>query len=294
MGKMIKNLWETVIKPVLQRLVENLKKIWDTLKPALENLWKLFKALWDIIMVLINVIVDLLGPAVQVLATLFIDVFGTAIQWIIGVLDALITILGGIADFIAGILTGDINRALKGLGNVFVGFINGILTLIEGAVNFVIMIINSVLGLILGAIKGLYNVLAGVIQGIAKVVGINLNIKWTSAIPQIPLLKIGKVQTFENGGYPNRGMFLMNEGSSAEMLGNINGRTAVVNNEEIAEALARALTPLLGTVVTAIEDVAATDRPLVLNVDSRDIARANSAGTQKLGSSQLGGVFANV
>lgn len=101
-------------------------------------------------------------------------------------------------------------------------------------------------------------------------------------------------QSYANGGYPSQGMFLMNEGSSAEMLGTINGRTAVVNNEEISSALAQAMTPLLNNVVSAVQNIAANDRPIVLNVDSRQMARANQKGSQKLGYNQIGGEFANV
>ena len=86
----------------------------------------------------------------------------------------------------------------------------------------------------------------------------------------------------------------MNDGNSAEMFGSINGKTAVVNNQEIASALAQALMPMLGSVVTAVENVAANDRPIILNVDSRQMARANQKGSQKLGYNQIGGEFANV
>ena len=101
-------------------------------------------------------------------------------------------------------------------------------------------------------------------------------------------------QGYANGGYPSKGLFLMNEGNSAEMVGSIGGKTAVVNNEQIASALAQALAPMLGSVVTAVENVAANDRPIVLNVDSRQMARANQKGSQKLGYNQIGGEFANV
>ena len=101
-------------------------------------------------------------------------------------------------------------------------------------------------------------------------------------------------KNYASGGYPNKGMFVMNEGSSTEMLGSINGRTAVVNNNEIASALAQALAPMLGSVVTAVENVASNDRPIILNVDSRQVARTNTIGNQKLGYNQIGGEFANV
>ena len=102
------------------------------------------------------------------------------------------------------------------------------------------------------------------------------------------------VKACANGGYPSRGLFVMNDGNSAEMFGSINGKAAVVNNQEIASALAQAMTPLLGSVVNAVENVAASDRPIILNVDSRQMARANQKGSQKLGYNQIGGEFANV
>lgn len=101
-------------------------------------------------------------------------------------------------------------------------------------------------------------------------------------------------KTYANGGYPSKGLFVMNDGNSAEMFGSINGKSAVVNNQEIASALAQAMTPLLGSVVSAVENVAASDRPIILNVDSRQMARANQKGSQKLGYNQIGGEFANV
>lgn len=102
------------------------------------------------------------------------------------------------------------------------------------------------------------------------------------------------VKSYAKGGYPDKGLFVMNEGSSAEMFGTINGKSAVVNNQEIASALASALVPMLDSVVMAVENVAANDRPIVLNVDSRQMARANKTGSQKLGYNQIGGEFANV
>jgi hypothetical protein len=104
----------------------------------------------------------------------------------------------------------------------------------------------------------------------------------------------GTAPRFANGGYPSKGVFLMNEGNSAEMLGTINGRTAVANNDQIAGALANALAPLLGSVVSAVENVAGSDRPIVLYADSREIARASQKGSKKLGYNPIGGEFANV
>lgn len=52
------------------------------------------------------------------------------------------------------------------------------------------------------------------------------------------------------GGFPAvRGTFVYNEGNNAELLGSINGRTAVVNNEQIISAVSSGVANAVGTVL---------------------------------------------
>lgn len=293
-GNAVKNAWNDIVKPSFIALAQTLSRIWEKLQPALVHLWELLKGLWDIIEIIIKVIVDLFAPAVGMLASAFIDILGGALEFIIDMLDGLITILGGIIDFIAGVFTGDLDRCMKGIGNVIIGFVNLIIGGVEAGINLIISLVNSALGVLLGAIKGVWNTIAGVIETIGKVIGLDFNIHIKGDILKIPKITIPRVPTFANGGYPSKGVFLMNEGNSAEMLGTINGRTAVANNDQIAGALANALAPLLGSVVSAVENVAGSDRPIVLYADSREIARASQKGSKKLGYNPIGGEFANV
>ena len=239
---------------------------------------------------MIAFILPLIEGAVNIIA----DVIETAVAFIGGVLAGIIDVLKGIIDFIVGVFTGDWERAWNGVGNIFIGIINVLISVVEGAINIIVTIINTVLNLVLGSLKALINAIGSAIESVASVIGIKLNLQIRGAIPQIPTARLKRIPALENGGYPSKGMFIANEGSSMEMLGTINGRAAVVNNQEIASALAQALTPLLGTVVNAVENVAASDRPVVVNVDSREIARANQKGNSKLGFNQIGGEFANV
>lgn len=289
------------LKVIFERIVESFKRIIEAFKPLYDSLTGGIGSLLDLITMVINVVVEIITfalalilPLIEGAVNIIADVIETAVAFISGILAGIIDVLKGIIDFIVGVFTGDWERAWNGVGNIFIGIINILISVVEGAINIIVTIINTVLNLVLGSLKALINAIGSAIESVASVIGIKLNLQIKGAIPQIPTARLKRIPTLENGGYPSKGMFIANEGSSMEMLGTINGRAAVVNNQEIASALAQALTPLLGTVVTAVENVAASDRAVVVNVDSREIARANQKGNSKLGFNQIGGEFANV
>lgn len=289
------------LKVIFERIKESFKRIIEAFKPLYDSLTGGIGSLLDLITMVINVVVEIITfalalilPLIEGAVNIIADVIETAVAFISGILAGIIDVLKGIIDFIVGVFTGDWERAWNGVGNIFIGIINILISVVEGAINIIVTIINTVLNLVLGSLKALINAIGSAIESVASVIGIKLNLQIKGAIPQIPTARLKRIPTLENGGYPSKGMFIANEGSSMEMLGTINGRAAVVNNQEIASALAQALTPLLGTVVTAVENVAASDRAVVVNVDSREIARANQKGNSKLGFNQIGGEFANV
>jgi hypothetical protein len=289
------------LKVIFERIKESFKRIIEAFKPLYDSLTGGISSLLDLITMVINVVVEIITfalalilPLIEGAVNIIADVIETAVTFISGILAGIIDVLKGIIDFIVGVFTGDWERAWNGVGNIFIGIINVLISVVEGAINIIVTIINTVLNLVLGSLKALVNAISSAVESVASVFGIKLDWQIKGAIPQIPTARLKRIPTLENGGYPSKGMFIANEGSSMEMLGTINGRAAVVNNQEIASALAQALTPLLGTVVTAVENVAASDRAVVVNVDSREIARANQKGNSKLGFNQIGGEFANV
>ena len=282
------------IKESFKRIIEAFKPLYDSISGGLGSLFDLLKLIVNTVIEIISAMIAFILPLIEGAINIIADVIETAVAFIGGVLAGIIDVLKGIIDFIVGVFTGDWERAWNGVGNIFIGIINVLISVVEGAINIIVTIINTVLNLVLGSLKALINAIGSAIESVASVIGIKLNLQIRGAIPQIPTARLKRIPALENGGYPSKGMFIANEGSSMEMLGTINGRAAVVNNQEIASALAQALTPLLGTVVNAVENVAASDRAVVVNVDSREIARANQKGNSKLGFNQIGGEFANV
>lgn len=121
---------------------------------------------------------------------------------------ALKHIFNGIVDFFVGVFTGDTERALKGLQNIFRGAINAIIVVFESLVN---------------AIIGGLNWLISKANSLAKTVGIG------SFIPEIPKVALPRVPYLAQGAVipPNR-----------EFLAVLGDQTSG-NNIETPEALLR-------------------------------------------------------
>ena len=94
--------------------------------------------------------VHVMRPVLEGAKTFVLGWIDTLTQHLQGMADSILTILGGVADFIAGVFTGDWERAFKGLGNVAIGVANGIITGFETMVNRAIDAVN---GLIAAAAK---------------------------------------------------------------------------------------------------------------------------------------------
>lgn len=83
--------------------------------------------------------------------------------------------------------------------------------------------------------------------------------------------------TYAQGGFPSVGdLFLANE-HSMEMMGTLGGRPAVVNNEQIASALAKALNPMLAQSNSGEETINAN-----IYLDSAVVARATAKGQRAM------------
>ena len=94
------------------------------------------------------------------------------------------------------------------------------------------------------------------------------------------------VSTTPNGGYNI---------SDFSTIGTSGINTQSTTNSSSMSNISSNVSEILSTVRSIASDTSnINNKDFSLNIDSRDIARANNTGTQKIGSSQLGGVFANV
>ncbi|MFD3272681.1 hypothetical protein ACE3MS_21530 [Paenibacillus dendritiformis] len=145
------NLWNSFLKPFVTNMLTMLTQLWDKhLKGLIKEIGnfvgKLATAATDIfnkfIMPIINWLVQKLGPTFSNIFSLIGDVIGTALGVISDVAKGIIKALGGIVDFIAGVLILDWERTWNGMKDIFSGITDAIVGIFRGAVNLLIDAIN--------------------------------------------------------------------------------------------------------------------------------------------------------
>ena len=242
------NLWETVLKPIVDNLVTTLSWLWDNaLKPLFENisllvgeLILLILDLWNNILApLINFIVDVFGPMFATIFNTVVDVVGTAIKVVAGIINSLVDVIKGIIKIIRGLINLDFKLALEGIWDIVKGVLNFVISIVEGVANLIINGINGLISLVFSGIKGFVNGLLDVVNTVLEAIDKEPIKKMKGDGPKIKSVAFDR---FEAGGMPAIGsLFFAGEGNSAELVGNVGGRTNVINEAQLENALYRAM-----------------------------------------------------
>ena len=171
-------------------------------------------------------------------------------------------ILKGISDFIAGVFTGDWDRAWNGVKRIFAEVWNSIAASAEYAINEMINKINPLLGLI----NTVSSYFGGPQFGTISLPRINYSPAGTTTTVSGGSRKTGK---FASGGFPEDGLFMANHG---ELVGKFsNGRTAVANNEQIVEGIKQGV---IEAILTAGNVDNGGNHTTIIDINGREFFRA--------------------
>lgn len=164
LAKIFGTLWSEIIGPVVANIGDGIKTLWETtLRPIFENLIAIIGGVIEIILALWNnVLAPVVNWLVEVLAPIFTNIFNViwdvvqeVIEGIGQSINGLLEILRGVIDFIAGVFTGDWDRAWQGIVDIFSGIWDTLEGIVKTVLNAVIGVINGALGAISGAINSI-------------------------------------------------------------------------------------------------------------------------------------------
>ncbi len=136
------------IKQNLSELIQNhLTPFFSQLGEFLGVLGEAIKLLWDTILKpLIQWIMQNIAPVIVPIVNAIVTVVGNAIGGIMNKITFLLQGLTGLINFIAGVFTGDWTRAWNGIKDIFSGIINSISSTLETFVNGASSMINGLIG----------------------------------------------------------------------------------------------------------------------------------------------------
>ena len=223
-------LWENVVIPLSDALqgvfgdafdgIATILK--DTVIPIVEKVIEVLQFLWDkVFEPMVKIVKDVWGPA-------FEEVF----KGIGGIIEGLQQSLGGLIDFIAGVFTGDWERAFKGIGEFFEGTFKGFTEFVKTPLNAAIAYIEGFANKVIDAwnwIKGGINSLSIDIPEWLGGGTLGFDLAMSDHI---------SIARFAEGGFPEQGQMFIAREAGAEMVGNIGRRTAVANNDQIVAGIA--------------------------------------------------------
>lgn len=228
----VQNLWNNFLKPVFSLIMGIVEELWQN---SLLPLWnkvnsfiasivsdvsKMINKVTPLINLIVNLLSVVLVPVISLVGAVFTTMVSTAINMfsvlldnISGIVTGISQIFNGLIDFIVGIFTGNWERAIKGIVNIFKEIFSTLGAIVKAPINAVIACIN-------GAISGINSM----IRGINK-------IKIPDWVPGIGgkgfnIGTIGKVSYLAKGGDLLQGTAIVGE-SGPEVLQQMGTKTRV-------------------------------------------------------------------
>lgn len=215
---LLTDLWNNILKPVIDEVIKTVKDIYEgTIKPIVKQISEIILTLWsDILQPILSWIIESLGPSISDIAKDILAVIAWVVQNIGGFISGALQIIQGVIDFIAGVFSGDWERAWKGIVNVFAGLFNSIASIVVAVVNVVITVINGLISLVYNAVVSFINLIANAINDIAGMLGFTLHLGIDAEAPQIPYIKAPRVGMATGGVVTQPTQALIGEGTYDE------------------------------------------------------------------------------
>lgn len=182
--------WNTYIKPVLDKLAAGFTDLMENyITPAVNQGIEMFGKLVDFVSAVFDAIEPFVTwfiseayPRLALAISTIGDLFQTIIAAVADIANGIIQTFGGILDFLTGVFTGDLDKAMSGIADIFKGVLNAFTGVLEGFVNLFILGINAI-------INALNTIQIDVPEGIPFIGGKNFGFN----IPNIQSVKIPRL-----------------------------------------------------------------------------------------------------
>lgn len=199
--QLVQDLWSSILEPIVKSVIDTAKSIYnDTLKPIVEQIATLLLTLWsDILQPVLSWLINALGPSISDIVDAILEVVKWLFDNIGGFISGLLQVLQGVIDFIAGVFTGDWDRAWQGIVDIFAGLFNAVGSVVVAVMNAVITVINGAISLVYNAIVSVINLVLGVVNTIGSALGFTLELGIDAQAPQIPYIQAPKVAMAQGG-----------------------------------------------------------------------------------------------
>ena len=288
-GGFFTGLWDgivSVFSSLAQWFSELFGSIWQTVSDVFYNIGVIAGGCWEIIKQVWGIVSSWFDEnIIQPVAGLFSGLWEGFKEKASAAWEGVKSIFRSAADFFGNIFKNaweKVTKVFSVAGEIFTDIKDGVLKGFKVVVNGIIGGINKAVAVPFNGINGVLNWLKG------------LNILGITPFSDIKTISIPQIPTLAQGGTISAGQMFIAREAGPELVGTIGGRTAVANNDQIVQsvaagvydAVAAAMAANNGPLVRSLCEAMTTAlsrSEMVVQVDSREIARASMNGSKRLG-----------
>jgi hypothetical protein len=221
-----------VMKETLPTILDACSKFINSIAPFIIEL---ISTIYDGIEKLILALGTTLPPIIDSVGGVFEKVFGGMEGVIRAIGDTISNILRTAKSLVTEVLKAILNFIEK-LAPAINKFVDGVCNAVTKLINFVISGIEYMINtLIIGSINKLIKTMtSGALGEALELLGVEIK-----TVAKVKIERF-KPTYYENGGFPSEGELFIAREKGAELVGNMNGKTAVANNDQIVKGIEEA------------------------------------------------------
>lgn len=149
---LFQSIWDNILEPIVKPFLEQMSWLWDKYIKDMVNrigefVGKLIIAALDIwnnfISPIVGFLLKTLGPGFKASFEFIAGVVGSVVGSISGFIGGLMKSLGGVMDFISGVLTGNWQKAWNGLRDISKGAMDSLVAIVKLPINIIIDLLNT-------------------------------------------------------------------------------------------------------------------------------------------------------
>lgn len=237
----------SVINTIVEIVVYIGETIWGIVTVIGEVIWTIISKVWEILTAIIEI-------GIAIAKAVYDYVIAPIIEFIVNLVTTIWNwlnekIITPVRNFISSIveaISGFVQKIMDGVKKVVDWIIEKVTWIRDKALGLFQGIVKTVVNFVSGIFKsifnGIFSAIENMINGFIKL--LNGAIKIINKIPGVDIKKVTEIKLprFENGGIPDVGsIFVAGEGRTTEFVGDIGGRTNVVNEMQLENALYNAM-----------------------------------------------------
>lgn len=196
------DFWTNYISPFVDYVINSvgelwdnhLSKLWSGILEFISSLMDTVAAIWNgLLRPIYDTFVKRIMPSIMSAIKSVWDIISDVVGMVVDVIAGVIKSAKGLLDFITGIFTGDMEKALDGLKDFIGGIVDAIWGVIKGVLNIIIDALNTVWSALYGVLKSIVDGIGDFVGLIGDMFGQNWYFSMPEEPPRIPRLANGTV-----------------------------------------------------------------------------------------------------